>query len=79
MKALNGAKVFAGDHECGAIKYIKGTDKRPTFFVEVGCDDAVASSIRIKHDSQIAFCDITAYKGDRFPTVLPDIFEKSLD
>jgi hypothetical protein len=70
---MNGAKVFVDDHLCGYVDNEKAGGKG--FFVEVGCDDFVGKSIRIEQEDQgVAFCEISAYKGDRFPTELPFIW-----
>ena len=75
MEAMDGAKVFVGEHLCGVINYENASGKSFSQYVDVACNDVVGTSVKIEHkDKGVALCDITAYKGDRFPAELPFIY-----
>lgn len=71
-KRMDGAKVFVGDHLCGVVDNSKSS--KDGHFIDVMCDSVVGKSIKIENEGGVAFCDISVYKGERFPTELPDIW-----
>lgn len=84
---MQGAVITVGDATCGVIKDVptekkegkkeKADDKYAPMLVWVECGEPLTgTSITITQENGegIALCDITAFKGDRFPLELPFIY-----
>ena len=70
---MEGAKVYVDDHLCGAVDLANSGGKLENF-IEVSCGGVVGKSIRFEREGGLGFCEITVFKGPKFPVELPEVY-----